>query len=280
MVRPSRLFVAALGDLMIQVCRFSAIVALLLVFSATPLRGDEKTGDSESGDKTAQQETASDGDSAEGETSADAADHSADAADHGAGDSDHGDGDHDSGDHAATGEHGDGHGDSHDRMPPVLSADPGSAIINIAIFLGVFAFLAKFVWPVILNGLKAREEKIAGDLQQAQAANTEAQSILAQYQGKLDEASTQVQSMLAEARRDAEATKERIVQEAKDEAKRQTERAVADIETAKKVALSDLAGQTSQMAIGVAKQVVGRELNESDHADLIRKALDSVPSNN
>ncbi len=70
------------------------------------------------------------------------------------------------------------------------------------------------------------------------------------------------------------------VEEAKDEAARQRDRAVAEIETAKKVAISDLAGQTSDMAINVAKQVVGRELKADDHADLIRQSLDRLPSNN
>ena len=53
-----------------------------------------------------------------------------------------------------------------------------------------------------------------------------------------------------------------------------------EIDTAKKVAISELAGQTSDMAIQVAKQVVGRELKADDHADLIRKSLERLPSNN
>ena len=86
--------------------------------------------------------------------------------------------------------------------------------------------------------------------------------------------------MLSQARQDAEASGQRIVEEAKEEAVRQRERAVAEIETAKKVALSDLAGQTSDLAIGVAQQVLGRELKAEDHADLIRQSLDRLPSNN
>ena len=86
--------------------------------------------------------------------------------------------------------------------------------------------------------------------------------------------------MLASARKDAEASSQRIVDAAKQEADRQRERALGEIETAKKVALSELAGQTSDMAINVAKQVVGRELKADDHADLIRKALERLPSNN
>ena len=198
----------------------------------------------------------------------------------------HGD-DHD---HAGGDEHaheGEGHGEAHDddshgseHTPPLLSFDFGSAVCNLLIFLGVLGILSKFVWPVILGGLQAREDKIFGELQEAEQANQEAKKLLAEYQSKLDDASTQVQSMLSQARQDAEASGQRIVEEAKEEAVRQRERAVAEIETAKKVALSDLAGQTSDLAIGVAQQVLGRELKAEDHADLIRQSLDRLPSNN
>lgn len=193
--------------------------------------------------------------------------------------------DGDSREHAVDDTHVAGDADAHGAVdppgtPPLLSFDIGSAVCNIAIFLGVFAILAKFVWPVILGGLQAREDKIHSDLVAAEHANTEAKTLLADYQAKLDDATSQVQAMLADARKDGEATGQRIVEEAKSEAERQRERAVADIETAKKVALSELAGQTSDMAINVAKQVVGRELKADDHADLIRQALERLPSNN
>lgn len=195
------------------------------------------------------------------------------------------DGDHEHKGHDADkeGSHDKAHDDHDDHagdMPPLLSFDVGSAVCNLGIFLGVFAILAKFVWPAILGGLIAREEKISSDLAGAEKANAEAQEMLKEYQAKLDGAAAQSQEILAEARRDAEASGARIVDEAKAEAKRQSDRAVADIETAKKVALSDIAGKTSDMAINVAKQVVGRELKDSDHADLIRQSLDRLPSNN
>lgn len=203
-------------------------------------------------------------------------DHETSAAQHADGD-DHRS--HDSDGDQVAAAHGDGHGDP-PNTPPLLSFDFGSAICNIAIFLGVFAILAKFVWPAILGGLQAREDKIHDDLEAAEKANAEAKALLADYQAKLDDAASQVQATLAEARKDGEATGQRIVAEAKAEAERQRERAIAEIETAKKVALAELAGQTSDMAIHVAKQVVGRELQAADHADLIRQALDKLPSNN
>ncbi len=187
----------------------------------------------------------------------------------------------DSADVVVAGDAGHGAGHASDaEMPPLLQFDFGSAVCNLAIFLGVLAILSKFVWPVILGGLKAREEKIFGELEQAAKANADAKALLDDYQSKIDEASTKVQSMLAEARKDSEASGQRIVDEAKAEAERQRQRALSDIETAKKVAISELAGQTSDMAIKVAKAVVGRELNPGDHADLIRQSLERLPSNN
>jgi F-type H+-transporting ATPase subunit b len=182
-------------------------------------------------------------------------------------------------DHDKGAAHGEGGHEEH-PMPPLLSFDIGSAICNLAIFLIVLAVLSKFVWPQILEGLDSRDEKIRSDLEHAEKANSEAKALLSEYQSKLDAAGSEVQALLAEARRDAEANGQRIVEDAKAEAARQTERAVAEIETAKKVAIAELAGQTSEMAIGVAKQIVGRELKPEDHQDLIRQSLDRLPSNN
>jgi len=164
--------------------------------------------------------------------------------------------------------------------PALLSFDFGSAVFNLIIFLCVLGILSKFVWPGVLGGLQAREDKIREDLEAAEKANADAKALLASYQLKLDEAAGQVQEMLAEARREAEANGQRIKDEAKKDAAVLRERAVADIETAKKVAVSELASQTSQLAMQVARSVVGRELTAADHADLIRQAMERVPSQN
>jgi F-type H+-transporting ATPase subunit b len=165
-------------------------------------------------------------------------------------------------------------------MPPLLQVDVGSAIVNIAIFLGVLAILAKFVWPVILGGLEARESKIRGDLESAHQANLEAKALLVSYDNKISEASTQVQKMLADAQKASEAERQRMIADAKAEAEVHRQRALADIEQAKKVAISELAGQTSDMALAVARKIVGRELRPDDHAELIRQSLERLPSNN
>lgn len=177
-------------------------------------------------------------------------------------------------------EHGaaDAHGDR--EKTPLLSFDFGSAFWNLVVFVCVLVVLSIFVWPSVLGGLQSREDKIREDLEAAEKANADAQAILAGYQSKLDEAAVQTHALLAEARRDAEANGQRIIDEAKVEAASQRERALADIENAKKVAMADIATRTSEMAMQVARGVVGRELTPSDHADLIARAMQRLPSNN
>lgn len=164
--------------------------------------------------------------------------------------------------------------------PGLLSINPGAAIWNLLIFLLVLFVLGMFVWPQILNGLQAREDKMRADLQGAEQANRQAQATLADYQRQLNEAQAQIQAMFSEARRDAETVGAKIVEEAKADAERQRVRALADIEAAKTTAVSELASQTSDLAMALARQVVGRELNANDHAELIRQSLDRLPSNN
>ncbi len=164
--------------------------------------------------------------------------------------------------------------------PGLLSINPGAAIWNLLIFLLVLFVLGMFVWPQILNGLQAREDKMRADVQGAEQANRQAQATLADYQRQLNEAQAQVQAMFSEARRDAETVGTKIVEEAKADAERQRVRALADIEAAKTTAVAELANQTSDLAMALARQVVGRELNANDHAELIRQSLDRLPSNN
>jgi F-type H+-transporting ATPase subunit b len=181
----------------------------------------------------------------------------------------HGGDDHGEGDHGEAGEE-----------PVLLRIDPGSAVWNLLIFLAVLLILGLFVWPKILDGLQAREDKVRADLVAAAEANKQAEANLAEYQRRLDEAQTQVQQLLAEARDDAEAAGAKIVAEAKADADRQRQRALADIETAKAVAIGELADQTSEITLALARKVVGRELNPSDHAELIRQSLEKLPSRN
>ncbi len=272
--------------MLLNLSRFTFPAALaLLLFAALPCvmatAQDSEAAGAKAAETAAAETTDDDGHETEPVDDS-AAQTPADEADSGAERAGHQSSGHQASEHQASKHNSDGHESSGHAggLPPLLQFDIGSAVCNILIFLGVFAILSKFVWPLILGGLQAREDKIHDDLEGAEKANSTAQELLTAYESRLSEAANEVRTMLADARKDSEAAGQRILEEAKAEGDRQRERAIADIETAKKVALADLAGQTSEMAINAAKQIVGRELKAADHAELIRKSLDRLPSNN
>ncbi|MCH2400143.1 MAG: ATP synthase F0 subunit B, partial [Pirellulales bacterium] len=85
---------------------------------------------------------------------------------------------------------------------------------------------------------------------------------------------------LEAAKRDAAAVREKAVNEAQEAAQRERERAVADINVAKNQALQEVAGTVTDLSIALASQIVRREVNASDHANLVTEALQQLPSSN
>lgn len=161
--------------------------------------------------------------------------------------------------------------------PPLLFR-VDTMIFSILIFLGLAAVLLKFAWKPILEGLDIREKGIADEIENAKLANEQAQANLKQYEEKLAGVNEEASAILAEAKQDALAQKEKIVGEAQSEAQRQREKAIADIAAAKDAAVRDLAEKSVDSAVSLAGNIVGRSLDKNDHSKLIKDAVDRFKS--
>lgn len=150
-----------------------------------------------------------------------------------------------------------------------------------AIVFGVLVFvLSATAWKPIMQGLEKRERGIADNISRAEKAANEATAKLAEYEAKLAAAAEESQRIVAEARKDAEAAGQKLIAAAQEEAARSRDRAVADIESAKRLALSELAAQSTDVAMSLAQRVVGREVRADDHQSLIQDMLAKLPSQN
>lgn len=154
------------------------------------------------------------------------------------------------------------------------------SIYTLVVFLLLLLILWKFAWGPITSGLDKREQGIAAHIEEAKQGAEKANQTLQQYQAQLAAAADEVKAMMAEARRDADSAKERILSEAQDAAQRERDRALADIETAKNKALSELAQKSVDTAVALAGRVVRKEINAEDHAQLIQESLQQFPSRN
>ena len=168
--------------------------------------------------------------------------------------------------------HHEGHpvGEAKDQL---FASDAFSYIWNLLMFLILLGVLWAFVWPKILNGLQARENKQLGDLEAAESARNEAQASLTEYKAQLAEARKEAQSIVAEAR--TAATQAANADRAKIEAEIAQMKANAqrDIASAKQQALADIYRQTASLSTTIAGKILNREISADDQQDLINQSV-------
>jgi F-type H+-transporting ATPase subunit b len=189
--------------------------------------------------------------------------------------------------HGDEGKSHEGHNDPYDLThangsPSIASPDDfkaDAAIATLVIFLLLMAILTKFAWKPIAHGLEAREKGILDKIEQARLAAEKATEQLQQYEAKLAAATQEAQQIVGEARKTAETAKEQILADAQGLAQREREKAVSDITTAKNQALREIAEKSVDTAIGLARNIIRREVRPGDHEQLIQDALKQFPNN-
>lgn len=168
----------------------------------------------------------------------------------------------------------DAHAAGHQEGPITnKKIDRDLAIWSLIVF-GVFVFvLGKFAWKPLAAGLDKREAGVLQNIADAESARIKAEKMLAEHAEKLSKVQDEVNNILAEARRDAEHTKNDIIATAQKEADASRQRAVTDIERARDQALNDLFEHMTRTVTDATQQVIGRSLNDADHQRLIQEAL-------
>jgi len=170
---------------------------------------------------------------------------------------------------------------------PVLAAPAGGdptpfagtiaqSIAAIVVFVVVFLVLKTWAWGPILKGLSDREAKIAADLRDAEAARASAEARLKELDARITGADAQVRDTLAKATTDAERVSTTIRMQAQQEAEEIKERAIKDIDTARKDAVREVYEQAAILATSVAEKILRRNLNPADQRDLVAASLDEL----
>jgi len=249
--------------------------ALLLFFGTASLPLMAADGDSESA-----VESVADSDSDEGHEEGHKDGHDDD---HG-----HADGHEHEGDHSHDDGHGDSHGGGHGHGADLSHSNASHglaavdefkgdmAIYTLAVFILMLVILRFAAWNPIKKALEQREQGILDHIEDARRSAAKAEKLYEEYEAKIAAAAQEANEIVAEGRRDAEATKDRIVQEAQEAATAERNRALNDIEIAKNAALQDVAEKSADIAVALAGKIVNKELNASDHQALIKDTLDNI----
>ncbi|WP_281227403.1 F0F1 ATP synthase subunit B [Flavobacterium aquiphilum] len=151
---------------------------------------------------------------------------------------------------------------------------------QVLIFVGLILLLKKFAWKPILDAVNDREEGIKNALLSAENAKKEMQNLQADNQRILQEARLERDNMLKEARE----MKDKMVEDAKTEAQAQGQKMIDQakvaIESEKNAAMAELKLQVSSLALGIAEKLLKEELsNKETQTKLVEKLLEDVKMN-
>ena len=162
-------------------------------------------------------------------------------------------------------------------MPSLLTPDPGLLFWMLLAFVIVFIILAKFGFPVITKMVEDRKNYIDESLKKAREANEK----LANIQSESELIMRQAREKQAEILKEAMATRDNIIKEARDkadiESKKIIESAKEQIKVEKDLAIRDIRSQIINLSTQVSEKVLRRELDDNnEQLSYIDSLLDEI----
>ncbi|MBS1741819.1 MAG: F0F1 ATP synthase subunit B [Bacteroidetes bacterium] len=156
----------------------------------------------------------------------------------------------------------------------------GLIVWTVLAFLVVLFILKKFAWKPILKGLNDRETNIANSIATAEKVKLEMSQLKSENEALLVAAREERAVML----REAKDIRDKMINDAKEEAKVQAAKIIADanasIQNQKMAALTDIKNSVGKMVIEVSEKVLRKELgNKSEQENYIKQLAEEIKLN-
>lgn len=153
-------------------------------------------------------------------------------------------------------------------LPPL-----NELVAGIIAFAIVFFFVWKWAVPAINRMLEQRQAAISGQIEDAEKAKAEAESLLADYRGQLAEARAEGNKIIDEARQSADQMRADIIAKAEADAEQIRARAREEAAGEMSRALADARSQVGDISVDLAGKIVGESLDQQAHQALIDRYL-------
>ncbi len=165
------------------------------------------------------------------------------------------------------------HDAASDHAPAVGIFEDTAIYVLVAFIIVIGVFARAGVHKMILGGLDKRAAKIADEINDARRMREEAQELLASYQRRQREAEEEAAGIIEQAKKDAQ----RMAAEARAKIEEQTERRIKaaeeKIERAEAQAISEVRGQTADLAIEAARHIIRERMDAGAQGAYVDKAI-------
>ena len=136
-------------------------------------------------------------------------------------------------------------------------------------FIVFVAACWKWIWPLLINAMRERQEAIAEGLASAERAAKDLELAQERATDQLKDARNEAAGLIEQARQRANQMIEDAKNEAREEGERLKEAAQAEIEQEVNRAKEALRAQVAALAVQGAGQVLGEAVDASRHSQLI-----------
>lgn len=163
-------------------------------------------------------------------------------------------------------------------ISPIPKPNEGimSSVATLVAFIVVAAVFGAVVWPKIAKGLSDRASKIKDEIESAEAARAQAKAALDQYERALADARVEAQKEIEKAKAQAIAIAGELRAKADVEMAAMKDKAIREIDSAKKQALTEIYAEASNLGTLVATKILQREINRGDQGRLVEDALSEM----
>lgn len=152
----------------------------------------------------------------------------------------------------------------------------GTFVVELAVVLVILFLVTKYILPPLNAAMEARQDKIRTALEAADKARAEAAAADDARAQVLNDAREQARQIVAA----AQATSDQLKAEAGGRAQAEYDRivanAAAEVATARQRAIDDASARIGDVVFDLVNKIVGREVDQSAHQDLVREAVSAL----
>lgn len=148
--------------------------------------------------------------------------------------------------------------------------------VGAAFVLVALMFWRMGVHKSIGAALDKRAQKIADELDQARKLREEAQELLAQYQRRQREAEEEAKGIIEQAKRDAKRLESEARAKIDDQIARRAKAAEERIARAEAQAIAEVRGQTADLAVDAAREIIRDRMDQGAQSALVEKAISGL----
>jgi len=159
---------------------------------------------------------------------------------------------------------------------PLIQIIPGLMIWTIVSFAITLWVLKRYAFGPVQKLIDDRRDRIRQSIEEADRAREEARSLLEEHRALIGQAKNQAEEILAEARKIADAQRERLRGEIEEDRQRRLEETQRQIDQATMQALGEIRREVASLSLLAAEKITRKTLTDADQQRLVDEALSEI----